>query len=78
MFDHENEAKAADTLVPQAQLRRELGNISPMTLWRWRRDPALGIPEPIRIRNRCYYSRNAIEAVKARLRDAFVKAASDV
>jgi hypothetical protein len=56
-----------DELVPDPQVIRELG-ISAMSLWRWDRDPMLiaaGWPPPIRIRNRKFRSRRALEAFKA-------------
>jgi len=29
-------------------------DVTPMTIWRWDRDPDLNFPKPIRIRNRKY------------------------
>jgi hypothetical protein len=55
-----------DTLVPDPVVWREF-NISSMTGWRWTRDPDLGFPPPVKIRNRCFRSRRAIEEFKARL-----------
>ena len=36
--------------------------ITEMTLWRWSRDDRLGFPQPMRIRNRKFYSVAEIEA----------------
>ncbi len=56
----------ADTLVPTNKVLEEL-NISAMTLWRWERDAALAFPPAVKIRNRNYRSRKALEAFKHRL-----------
>lgn len=59
-----NEQKQApDTLVPDPQVWKEFG-ISSMTGWRWTNDPDLKFPPPIKIRNRCFRSRRAIEEFK--------------
>jgi hypothetical protein len=60
-----------DTFVPDRQVRAEL-NISPMTQWRWDRDPAmteLGWPPLIRTgpQGRKYRSRRQLEQFKANL-----------
>jgi hypothetical protein len=62
------EAAMNDTFVPDRVVRAEL-NISPMTAWRWDRDPAmadLGWPPVIRIgaQGRKYRSRNQLERFK--------------
>ena len=52
-----------DRLVPDTELKNEFA-VSPMTLWRWDRCPAmavLGWPLPIRIRGRKFRSRAQIE-----------------
>lgn len=57
-----------DVLVPDPRVREEFGGVSEMTIHRWDRDPqmaALGWPPPIRIRNRKFRSRRALEAFKA-------------
>jgi hypothetical protein len=59
-----------DELVPDPQARKELGDISDMTTWRWDRDPKmaeLGWPAPIRIRTRKYRPRRQLESFKANL-----------
>lgn len=55
-----------DELVPDPKVWREF-NITPMTGWRWTNDPDLGFPPPIKIRTRCFRSRRALEAFKARM-----------
>ena len=62
--------RSGDHLVPDPQVADEF-NVSLMTLWRWTRDEKLGFPEAIKIRNRNFRSRNALEAFKEKLlRDA--------
>jgi hypothetical protein len=56
-----------DELVPDKIVRAELGDITPMALWRWERDPDLNFPPPIVIRKRKFRSRLAVEAFKQRL-----------
>ena len=53
-------------LVPDPQVWREFG-VTPMTGWRWTHDKTLGFPQPIKIRNRCFRSRPAIEEFKDRM-----------
>jgi predicted DNA-binding transcriptional regulator AlpA len=46
-------------------------SISPMTLWRWDRDPGLNFPKPIRIRGRKYRDESELNAFdEARHRDS--------
>jgi hypothetical protein len=72
-----NSENAPDELVPDRQICREFG-ITPMTLWRWDRDPELRFAPPVRIRNRKFRSRRAIEVFKARmLRRAIERRARD-
>lgn len=59
-----------DEYVADAVVGRELGGVSPMSIWRWDRDPemiALGWPPPVQIRKRKYRSRQKIEKFKAAL-----------
>lgn len=59
----------ADELVPDPQAAREF-NVTRMTWWRWGQDPALialGFPPRIKIRERNFRSRKAIDAFKERL-----------
>jgi hypothetical protein len=64
-----------DELVPDPQVRRELG-ISTMSLWRWDRDPALialGLPPPIKVRERVFRSRRGLETFKHNLMQQAIK-----
>lgn len=61
-----------DALIGQSEARRLAGNISDMTLWRWRQ--AGVIPEPLSIRRRNYWRRGeflrALELAGAADREA--------
>ena len=71
-------ATSGDEWVPDPQVCREF-NISSMTLWRWDMDPQLGFPPPVRIRQRKFRSRSALEAFKRRLlANAIKKRSSEV
>ncbi|NVZ11374.1 hypothetical protein HW932_19165 [Allochromatium humboldtianum] len=54
-----------DALVTQPQLKRITGNVSDMTIWRWRRAGLL--PEPTNIRGRNYWRARDVHAVLNRL-----------
>lgn len=58
-----------DPLVPARQVQAEFG-VTAMTLWRWvdRRENT-GFPAPIKINNRNYWRRSALETFKASLED---------
>jgi hypothetical protein len=59
----------ADMLVSDPQVREEFG-ISEMTEWRWDHDPEmadLGWPAKVKIRQRNYRSRRALNAFKENL-----------
>ena len=56
-----------DELVPDTAVAAEFGNKSLMTIYRWTKDPTLGFPPPIKIRNKNYPSRRALEEFKARI-----------
>ena len=58
---------SVDTLVPDPQVARELGGVSLMTIWRWSQDPRMDFPPAIKLGNRNYRSRKAVEELKARL-----------
>ena len=63
-----------DELVPEAQVRREFGDVTPMTVWRWDHDPMIRFPRPVMIRKRKYRSRKELEEFKQRLlRDAIAR-----
>jgi hypothetical protein len=53
-------------LMPSKAVRKEFGDVSDMTLWRWLADKSLGFPRPIYIRNRRYFSAQEIEEFKRR------------
>ena len=58
-----------DRFVPDSDVVEEF-SVTTMTLWRWDRDPALrelGWPPPLKIRNRNFRSRRALESFKTRL-----------
>jgi hypothetical protein len=64
------EAKGIDSLVPDPQVRTELGNISNMTWWRWQEDEALialGLPPPVKVRDRVFRFRKQLERFKNNL-----------
>jgi hypothetical protein len=56
-----------DTLVPDPQVCQEFGGITLKCLYDWTRDPALDFPAPIKVKNRNYRSRKALEAFKERM-----------
>jgi len=55
-----------DTLVPDPEVWKEFG-VTSMTLYRWTNDRDLGFPPVIKIRQRNFRSRRALEAFKQRL-----------
>ena len=59
--------QAPDQLVPDPVVAEEFGGVTLMTLYRWTKDPTLGFPPPVKIRNKNFRSRRAIEDFKARL-----------
>jgi predicted DNA-binding transcriptional regulator AlpA len=62
-------------LIPKPALAREFG-VSSRTVSRWMADPSLSFPRPIRLRNRLYFARLALEEWKtARVRASIVEAA---
>jgi hypothetical protein len=62
-----SERSAPDHLVPDHIVRGEFGEVSLMTIYRWTNDPTLGFPPPIKIRNKNFRSRRALEEFKARI-----------
>jgi predicted DNA-binding transcriptional regulator AlpA len=50
------------TRVTQPDAARLLGNVSQMTLWRWRRNKELKFPKSVEINGRHYYVRAEILA----------------
>jgi hypothetical protein len=55
-----------DEFVPDPDVCREF-NVTPMTLWRWDRDPKLGFPPPLQIRRRNFRSRRQLDQFKQTL-----------
>jgi hypothetical protein len=52
-----------DARISQPEVARLLGNISPMTLWRWRDNAALNFPKPVlEVNGRRYFRRADILA----------------
>jgi predicted DNA-binding transcriptional regulator AlpA len=54
-----------------------LGGVSQMSIWRWRNNPAMHFPEPIKINGRKLYKRAEIEAWMERQRSAPPPAGDD-
>jgi predicted DNA-binding transcriptional regulator AlpA len=55
----------SNSLIPARTVRRTLGNISDMTMWRWLHDEHysyLDFPKPITIASRRYWKQNDIDA----------------
>jgi predicted DNA-binding transcriptional regulator AlpA len=59
--------RSPDQLVPDPTVAKEFGGVTLMTLYRWTNDPRLGFPPPVKIRNKNFRSRRAIEDFKARV-----------
>jgi hypothetical protein len=55
-----------DEFVPDPQVWEEFG-ITAMTGWRWDHDPELDFPPAIKIRNRNFRSRRALESFKEKM-----------
>lgn len=49
-------------LISQEQVLTMVGGVSTMTLWRWRRDPALAFPDPRPIKGRLYWREGEVLA----------------
>jgi len=59
-----------DSLVPDKQVRRELGGVTGQSVWRWDTGQARapdGWQPPVRIGTRKFRPRSMVEAVKANL-----------
>ena len=68
-----------DELVPERDARRELGNVSVMTFWRWDNFPEKAPPgweAPIKVGSRNTRSRRMLERVKANLKRAALERAA--
>jgi len=53
MFNRTECTMSGKKLLPDPKVC-ERYDVTPMTIWRWDRDPDLNFPKPIRIRNRKY------------------------
>jgi predicted DNA-binding transcriptional regulator AlpA len=51
-----------DDLVPAREVRRQLGDVSDMTLWRWTKQKIL--PPPVRINGRKYWAQADVRRAK--------------
>ena len=47
----------SETRISQPDAAKLLGNVSQMTLWRWRNNRALNFPRSVEINGRHYYNR---------------------
>jgi hypothetical protein len=64
------EQQQFDALVPDPQVRRELGGITIMTTWRWDNEVSTapeGWGPPIKVGKRNFRTRSMLENVKANL-----------
>lgn len=61
------QTETADRLIKDSEVRAEFGDLSEDALKAWDKDPNLGFPPKITIRNRHYRSRAALDAFKAKL-----------
>jgi hypothetical protein len=62
---HVSDLEALMTLV---QVRAFFGNISTMSIWRWRQDPGLGFPMPVIVGRKPFWVRGEILAFRDRHR----------
>jgi predicted DNA-binding transcriptional regulator AlpA len=53
-------------LMNSTKLRARLGDVSPMTVWRYLQDTTLAFPRPITIRKRNFWDEDEVEAFIAR------------
>ena len=51
-----------DDLISAREVKRQLGNVSDMTIWRWTQQKIL--PEPVRINGRKYWSSADVRKAK--------------
>jgi len=59
-----------ETYLTAKQVRERFAGISEMTLHRWRKNPRIAFPQPIRIGGRLYFRLSAIEAYERRAAQA--------
>ena len=74
------EIDASQAVVSDTDIRRDLGSLSRMTIWRWDHDPAmaaLGWPPPISVHGRNHRDAEQYERFRGRLaREAIAKRAT--
>src|SRR5215467_10645726 len=58
--NHVSHPSDLDALMNTARVRAFFGNVSAMTIWRWRKDPELGFPMPVIIRHMPFWVRGEI------------------
>jgi len=68
------DAASGETLVPITDIAKEFCRCA-RTVKRWIADPEIGFPTPIRLNNRLYVNRTALEDFKRRLLSAALPAA---
>jgi hypothetical protein len=68
------DAASGETLVPISDIAKEFCRCA-RTVKRWIADPEIGFPAPIRLNNRLYVNRTALEGFKRRLLSAALPAA---
>ncbi len=56
----------AKQFMNSASLRKRLGDVSLMTIWRFQKDEKLGFPRPAIIRSRRYWDADEVEAFISR------------
>jgi hypothetical protein len=49
-----------DARITQPEAARLLGDVSAMTMWRWRNNPEMQFPEAIQVNGRIYFRRAEI------------------
>ena len=69
------DVNSGEVLVPVTPDVADEFNRNPRTIKRWICDPKIGFPTPIRINNRLYVTRRALEDFKRRLLSAALPAA---
>lgn len=52
----------SDPLIPASKVRKDLGDVSDVTLWRWEKSGV--IPPPVRINDRKYWRQSVVQKIK--------------
>lgn len=66
-MSHTTVTDADERMLGMAETCRFMGGVTPMTLWRWERDPDLRFPKRIKLgRNRVYWRLSELRAYVAR------------